>query len=83
MKGRFIVNLYDSATGALIGTISDEDLTFMQGDLEEESLEDTEYYINQATVDWFETQGANPALVSLLRNALGKDDDMDIRWERA
>ncbi len=58
-----MVNLYDSATGALIGTISDEDLTFMQDDLEEESLEDTEYYINQATVDWFETQGADPALV--------------------
>ena len=78
-----MVNLYDSATGALIGTISDEDLTFMQGDLEEESLEDTEYYINQATVDWFETQGADPALVSLLRQALGKNDDMDIRWEPA
>lgn len=78
-----MVNLYDSATGALIGTISDEDLTFMQGDLEEESLEDIEYYINQATVDWFETQGADPALVSLLRKALGKNDDMDIRWERA
>ena len=78
-----MVNLYDSATGALIGSISDEDLTFMQNDMEEESIADTEYYINQATVDWFETQGANPALVSLLRNALGKDDDMDIRWERA
>ena len=78
-----MVNLYDSATGALIGTISDEDLTFMQSDLEEESLEDTEYYINQATVDWFETQGASSALVSVLRKALSKNDDMDIRWERA
>ena len=78
-----MVNLYDSATGALIGSISDEDLTFMQNDMEEELMEDTEYYINQATVDWFETQGADPALVSVLRKALGKNDDMDIRWERA
>ena len=78
-----MVKLYNSATGALIGSISDEDLTFMQNDMEEESIEDTDYYINQATVDWFETQGANPALVSLLRKALGKNDDMDIRWERA
>ena len=78
-----MVNLYDSATGALIGTISDEDLKFMQSDLEEESIEDADYYINQATVDWFETQGASPALVSVLRKALGKNDDMDIRWERA
>ena len=78
-----MVNLYDSATGALIGTISDEDLTFMQSDLEEESIEDADYYINQATVDWFETQGASPALVAMLRKALGSNDDMDIRWERA
>ena len=78
-----MVNLYDSATGALIGNISEEDLTFMQNDMEEESLEDTEYYINQATVDWFETQGASPGLVALLRKGLGSNDDMDIRWERA
>ena len=32
-----MVNLYDSATGALIGNVSDEDLTFMQNDMEEES----------------------------------------------
>lgn len=78
-----MINLYDSATGALIGAISDEDLKFMQSDLEEESIEDAEYYINQATVDWFETKGADPVLVSLLRKALGSNDDMDIRWERA
>ena len=78
-----MVKLYNSATGALIGSISDEDLTFMQNDMEEESIEDTDYYINQATVDWFETQGADPALVALLRKSLGSNDDMDIRWERA
>ncbi|MCU0736085.1 MAG: hypothetical protein MUF20_11290 [Methylotetracoccus sp.] len=78
-----MVNLYNSATGALIGTISDEDFKFMQSDLEEESIEDADYYINQATVDWFETQGADQALVTLLRQALGSNDDMDIRWERA
>jgi processive 1,2-diacylglycerol beta-glucosyltransferase len=66
----------------LLGTISDEDLRFLQADLEEESLEDTDYYINQATVDWFESQGADPAMVSMLRKALGGKPDMDIRWEK-
>lgn len=78
-----MVNLFNSATGELLGTISDEDLTLMQSDLEEESIEDADYYINQATVDWFETQGAAPAFVALLRKGLGSNDDMDIRWERA
>jgi processive 1,2-diacylglycerol beta-glucosyltransferase len=77
-----MVNLYNSATGELLGTISEEDLKLMQSDLEEESIEDADYYINQVTVDWFESQGADPALVSLLRKALGANDDMDIRWER-
>jgi processive 1,2-diacylglycerol beta-glucosyltransferase len=77
-----MVNLYNAQTGALIGTITDEDLRFLQADLEEESLEDTDYYINQATVDWFESQGADPAMVSMLRKALGGEQDMDIRWER-
>lgn len=77
-----MINLYNSATGELLGTISEEDLKLMQSDLEEESIEDTDYYINQVTVDWFEAQGAAPAFVSLLRKALGSNDDMDIRWER-
>jgi hypothetical protein len=54
----------------------------MQSDLEEESLEDTNYYINQATVDMFEQQGASMALVALLRAALGGAEDMDIRWKQ-
>ncbi len=77
-----MVKLYDDNTGGFIGSISDQDFAFMQGDLEEESLEDTNYYINQATVDMFEQQGADPALISLLRTALGNKEDMDIRWER-
>jgi hypothetical protein len=78
-----MISLYNSATGELLGTIGEEDLKLMQSDLEEESIKDTDYYINQATVDWFETQGAAPAFVALLRKALGSTDDMDIRWERA
>ncbi len=77
-----MINLYHLLTDALIGTISDEDLRFLQADLEEESLEDTEYYINQATVDWLESEGASPAMVSMLRQALGDQEDMDIRWEQ-
>jgi len=77
-----MVHIYNDVTDALIGSISEEDFAFMQGDLEEESLEDTNYYINHATVDMLEQQGASPALVTLLRAALGDKEDVDIRWER-
>lgn len=76
-----MVHIYNDATDEFIGSISEEDFAFMQSDLEEESLEDANYYINQATVDMFEQQGASPALVMLLRAALGDQEDMDIRWE--
>ena len=36
--------------------------------LEEESAEDTDFYINQATVDMLEQDGADAALVKLLRD---------------
>lgn len=76
-----MIHIYNDATDEFIGSISEEDLAFLQSDLEEESLADTNYYINQATVDMFEQQGASPALVTLLRAALGDAEDMDIRWE--
>ena len=76
-----MVHIYNDTTDEFIGSISEEDFAFMKADLEEESLEDTNYYINQATVDMFEQQGASPALVALLRAALGDKEDMDIRWE--
>lgn len=83
-KRRFpVIRLYNEATNALIGEISEQDFAFLQGDLEEESSTDNNYYINQATVDMFEEQKANPALVSLLRKALGGNEDMDIRWDYA
>lgn len=76
-----MIRLYNDTTNALIGEISDEDFAFLQGDLEEESSTDNNYYINQATVDMFEEQKASPALVSLLRKALGGNEDIDIRWD--
>ena len=75
-----MIKLYDKATGQEIGTITHEQLQFMINHLEEESPEDTDYYINLPTVDMFEAQGADPALVALLRNALGDRQDMDIQY---
>ena len=77
-----MIHLYNAATDAYIGDISEEQLAFLQSDLEEEFIEDQDYYINRVTVDWFESQGADSDLISLLRDALGSLDEMDIRWQR-
>jgi len=76
-----MIQLFDARSGAHLGDVSEEHLAFMRTQLEEESVEDQDYYINGDTLDLFARRGADPALVALLRQALGTQEDMDIRWE--
>ncbi len=78
-----MITVYDAETGVALGAISEEQLRFLADEMEEESTSDRDYYINQDTVDMFEGEGADPALIAFLRQALGKRDEMDIRWQRA
>ena len=71
------------ATGALLGHITPEDLQFLNDQLEEESSSDTDYFIHPSTVDMLEAAGGSAALVSLLRQAVGSSDGVDIVWEAA
>ena len=76
-----MIKLYDKETGRLLGTIREEQLRFLINQLEEESPDDTDYYINRATVEVLEQEGGDPALVNLLRAGLGEREEMEIRWE--
>jgi len=75
-----MTKLYDAESGTLIGTITEDQLQVLRDQLEEEDSEDQDYYIDQATLIWLEEQNADPALLSLLGNALGRGEGMDIRW---
>jgi hypothetical protein len=75
-----MARLYDVQSGDLIGTISAVQLQFLIDQLEEEDSEDRDYYVDANTLDWFEEHGADPALMTLLRRALGARQGMDIRW---
>ncbi len=77
-----MIELRDKDSGALIGNITEAQLKFMIDQLEEEYSEDTDYYINQPTLDMFESAGADPGLLNTLRKALGKREDIEIRWSR-
>jgi hypothetical protein len=78
-----MIKLYDARSGQHLGDITAEQLQFMRSQLEEESRDDQDYYLNQATIDLFELRSADAALVGLLRQILGEREDMDIRWEPA
>jgi crotonobetainyl-CoA:carnitine CoA-transferase CaiB-like acyl-CoA transferase len=73
--------LIDAADGRVLGTVSDEQFQELADALEEESLDDRDYYLNVDTVDMLEEQGVDRDLVALLRAALGDRDEMDVIWQ--
>jgi hypothetical protein len=77
-----MIDLQDKDTGAAVGTISEEQLQYLVDQLEEESSEDQDYYINATTLDLFEERGADKALIKLLRTALAGRTEMEVRWSR-
>jgi hypothetical protein len=77
-----MIELRDKDTGAFLGNITEAQLQFMIDQMEEEDSEDTDYYINPATVDMFEQNGADPQLIDILRKALMSRNDLEVRWLR-
>jgi hypothetical protein len=77
-----MIDLYNDETDELIGSITEADLKVLQEALEEESSDDNDYYIDQATLDVIGDGRATDHLLKVLRDALGSKDGIDIRWER-
>ena len=75
-----MIRLRDKDSGSEIGTITDEDLQFLVDQLEEEYDEDRDYYIAAPLIDAFAQNGADAALVALLRDAIGDRDGIEIEW---
>ena len=77
-----MIDLYDAATNRLIGSIGESDLQILSDALEEESAEDQDYFIDEATIEMLAEGGAPEHLLALLRGAVGSGDGLEIRWER-
>jgi hypothetical protein len=78
-----MIQLHDKDTGTWVGTITEDNLQYLIDQLEEESREDKDYYINETTLDIFEERGADKALITLLRGALNGRTEMEIRWSQS
>ncbi len=75
-----MITLYDAASGAAAGRISERQLQELIGWMEEESTEDREYYLTTEDCDLMAEQGIDPTLIEVLRAALRGRNDMDLRW---
>ena len=74
--------IYNKNSGALLGNVNESDVQCLVDVLEEEDSKDVDYYIDLATVDILEDNGASAALVQMLRTAIGAAEGIDIRWEK-
>jgi hypothetical protein len=77
-----MIELRDKETKRAVGSITEDQLQFLIDQLEEESIDDTDYYIDGATLEMFADRGIDPQLLTLLREALGNRDGMEIEWQR-
>jgi hypothetical protein len=77
-----MIDLYNASTNQILGSITEADLKVLTDALEEESLQDQDYYIDAATIDVLGDGRATDHLLGLLRRALGSSDGVDIRWQR-
>ena len=64
----------------LLGEISEDELEFLIDELEEEWADDQDYFLNKPMIDLLETKGAQPALLALLRAAVGDRDGLEFVW---
>ena len=78
-----MITLSLKESGALLGTIDEDDFEVLAGQLVEESESDTDYYVDSATIDLLQRAGASARLVDLLRAALGDAEGVDIVWQEA
>ncbi|MCB8983785.1 MAG: galactosyldiacylglycerol synthase [Ardenticatenaceae bacterium] len=77
-----MVQLHNKETGALIGEISEAQLAFLINNLEEEDVDDVDYYLDEAMVDLLAADGADAGLVAMLRQALDENGEVEFYWER-
>ncbi len=77
-----MVKLYNKSTGQYLGRITDEELQFLINNLQEESLTDTDYYVNRPTLHLLKEKGMNEGLAKLIESAMGESNEIEIRYER-
>jgi hypothetical protein len=77
-----VIDVYNSATDELLGSITEADLQVLVDALEEESSDDQDYYIDAATIDVIGDGRATEHLLNILRKGLGNAEGVDIRWTR-
>jgi len=75
-----MVKIYENSSNRLLGQISEAQLQVLIDQLEEESGDDQDYFLNRDTLDLLAKGGAEPQTLAILETALGTSGQGEIRW---
>jgi len=77
-----MIKLVTKDGGAVVGTIGEDDLRLLTGQLEEEDSEDTDYYVSPDTIEMLKDAGAGADLIRILTEAVGDSEGVELAWRR-
>lgn len=72
----------DAQTDEPIGVVTGKEVRVLFDNLEIESAEDTDFYLNRETLALLAERGASATLLDILRRTLGNRNECDVRWRR-
>lgn len=75
-----MVTLIHERTGQVVGEISEEDFEFLINNLEEEDVDDSDYYIDEPTIEVLRSEGASATLVDVLTRAVAAHGPSELTW---
>ncbi|MFH0893040.1 MAG: hypothetical protein V2A54_01290 [Bacteroidota bacterium] len=77
-----MVKIFELDTNRFLLELSDDEFSLLAEELEEESLDDDDYYLHISEVEFMEERGNNPELVAKLRTLFEGREDLEIRFQR-
>ncbi len=78
-----MIKLYDRTDGTLVGSVQPYQLQMLQDQLEETISGDVDYRVDESTIDFLKSAGADRSLVALLERAMRNRPYVEIAWDEA
>lgn len=76
------IRLYESESKKLLGEVTPQQLEVLRDMLEEEDSDDHDYFVSPEVLDYLEENGADPALIKMLRDVVGDGEGIDVEWRQ-
>jgi len=75
-----MIRVFNKDTNVEVGTITEKQLKFLTGQMEEENVDDMDYWLHREQLEVMRSNGAEEGLLTVMEKALGAAEDVEITW---